>query len=130
MTPDQTPITVFDPCSPPPPPGAPLVTKPEASRIVQADASGRITKEPAKEENLTLKLFSNGALFCYGPTGKPDGSCVMMDANNLPVALVKNAFIADFLCRGAHLFFVHLKEMQTTSPTPNENAPPADEKSS
>lgn len=132
-TPDSNKLMVFDPNRPTPSPGAPLILNQPAaapSKIIQTDASGRIIKEPVKEENLTLQPFSNGALFCYGPSGKPDGSCVMMDANNLPVALVKNAFIADFLCRGAHLFFVHLKEMQTTSPTPNENAPPADEKSS
>lgn len=70
---------------------------------------------------MVLQPFPDGTLFRFGPSGKADGSCVLVDANNQAVALVRNLFLADFFCRAAHLFMVHLKEMQTTKP--NENAP-------
>jgi len=130
-TPNQAPLTVFDPKNPPPPPGAPLILgspKVEASPIIQADASGRIIKEAQPEQpQIVLQPFPDGSLFRFGPSGKPDGSCVLVDANNQAVALVRNAFLADFLCRAAHLFFTALKEQQTQVPKQNENAPaPAD----
>lgn len=130
-TPDQPPITVFDPKNPPAAPGQPLILggpKSEPSAIIQADASGRITKDPTTappQENIVLQPFPDGTLFRFGPSGKPDGSCVLVDANNQAVALVRSPFLADFLCRAAHLFFVHLKEMQTT-PAADTNLPAKD----
>jgi len=134
-TPNQRPITVFDPNNPPAAPGAPLVLgSPQteaASAIIQANAAGRITVDPTiapKQEQIVLQPFPDGSLFRFGPSGKSDGSAVLVDANNQAVALVKSAFLADFLCRGAHLFFVQLKEMQTQVPKQTEPAStPADE---
>lgn len=122
ITPDKTSIVVFDPANPPSPGGPLMLNQPAAapSKIIQADASGRITKEPVKEENFTLQPFPDGSLFRYGPSGKLDGSCVLMDAKGQPVALVKNEFLADFLCRGAFLFFSHLKQMETQPVDKNE----------
>lgn len=103
-------------------PKDPVIIKP----VPEADPNGF---------DIILKPFPDGSLLKHGPNNSEKAapnSRQIFDGSGQVFALAKNLFIADLLCKGAHLFFVEvgrevaaakLKEQAANGPVHEAPAP-------
>lgn len=77
----------------------------EPKLIIEADAQGNVKPEPMPEEDV-LTPFPDGKIFAHCDALKKNGSRVIVDGSGKPFAIAKNSFIADIICKGAHMFFM------------------------
>lgn len=87
------------------------VEPPEQSRVIQADATGVIRRDPTQEpKNVQFVPFPDGAIFKFQPNKARPGTFVINDGAGTPYAVALHAEIAELICKSVTIFFYQEQE--------------------
>jgi hypothetical protein len=102
----------------------PAIVSPTGQPVATDARKAEIASENDQRSSV-LEPFPDGALLRYSPNPAKPGTFVLHDKRGTSVALARNEFIADILCKGAWMFFSAVKEQQQAAAAAAEAAAPA-----
>lgn len=86
-------------------------TAAQSNKDEGADGSD-VVKEALANQNYVFVPFADGGLFRYRENPNKPGTWVLIDSQNVPVAVTGDKAIADFLCRAAHCLVATIRTMR------------------